>query len=150
MPTKTLKKGEFYGEELLYWPSSQSKLPISAQTPLPSGVESSKGSTPRIQYLKPAAHLTGPRFTDCFSEKPHLFYKGTTKKNTRRANGARRPPVQVAAQKSTKMAVVLENARCSSSFGHAAELLCLPPCVPLIEGTRKPTPTLKSRTLREL
>ncbi|KAM1029679.1 hypothetical protein EV1_041742 [Malus domestica] len=32
MPTKTLKKGEFYGEELLYWPSSQSKLPISAQT----------------------------------------------------------------------------------------------------------------------
>ncbi|CAN6705913.1 unnamed protein product [Malus baccata var. baccata] len=105
LPTNTLKKGQFYGEELLYWPSSPSKLPISAQTvqchtkveafvlmdkdltsivskcalwwdsnnmnhsnnnnnnnmnfthhgqPLPSGVESSTGSTPRIRYLKPA------------------------------------------------------------------------------------------------
>ncbi|CAN6705926.1 unnamed protein product [Malus baccata var. baccata] len=102
--TNTLKKGQFYGEELLYRPSSPSKFPISAQTvqchtkveafvlmdkdltsivskcalwwdsnnmnhsnnnnnnmnfthhgqPLPSGVESSTGSTPRIRYLKPA------------------------------------------------------------------------------------------------
>ncbi|KAB2634913.1 cyclic nucleotide-gated ion channel 1-like [Pyrus ussuriensis x Pyrus communis] len=32
MPINTLKKGLFYGEELLYWASSPSHLPISAQT----------------------------------------------------------------------------------------------------------------------
>ncbi|KAM2031099.1 hypothetical protein FF2_041649 [Malus domestica] len=32
MPTNTLKKGQFYGKEILYWPSSPSQLPISPQT----------------------------------------------------------------------------------------------------------------------
>ncbi|TQE04649.1 hypothetical protein C1H46_009732 [Malus baccata] len=55
-----------------------------------------------------------------------------------------RRPVQPAAQKSTKLGVGFGNIRCSSSFDHTAELLCLPPCVPVIEGPRKPTPALKT------